>query len=333
MAIRNVIQLVIRPAIRRVFENIIRSAYRFDGVDDYAVLPYRAINPDGDNTLEFFSVETENTTILAQNISATIGSREFQLWQGDLMELNLTFGGSTTNLCTVAQGYISRRRYFLTLTGTSFTLARDTAGNVIRSATFTKGAAREPAAQTLIMCRSAGVGTFASFSRGLQYNVRINGVLWAMDQRNQTIQLPSPSGLGAELITPTVLENPAVKGTQWTYLGAGRWQYVGDGTFNALQFILPASQPSAGYVEFEVESVSGTCTAAANNISANFNTTGVKRYFYTSAGASNSNLIEFKRASGVASCVIKNISFKPLGTCNPLTLVNTTSDRWQEVTQ
>ncbi len=157
-----------------------------------------------------------------------------------------------------------------------------------------------------------------------------------MGDRNQSIQLPTPTGLGAELITQSVLENPATKGTQWTYLGGGRWQYIGDGSLNDLIFISFASQPAAGFLEFEIESISGTLTCAQGGASvpSQFNTVGVKRYYYTTKdnGANvNANCVSFKRASGVVSCIIKNISFKPLGTCNPMQLINTTSDRWQAV--
>jgi hypothetical protein len=132
-----------------------------------------------------------------------------------------------------------------------------------------------------------------------------------------------------------VLENPVAKGTQWTYLGEGRWQYVGDSSLNALQFSQFTEQPDAGYLEFEVESYSGsglmTCSVSGsnNNGAGIFTSTGIKQYLYKDKGINNNNTVQFKRNSGSITCIIKNISFKPLGTCNPVTLSNTTSENWE----
>lgn len=311
-----------------------RFVYNNDGVDDYAVLANRAINPDGDLSLEFWSPNQSASaqSVIAQNFNDAGASREFHLYVTGGSTLELIWGGTVTVLLTAAQGYEPNKKFFVNFVGNSFSVAKNEASNIIRTSTFTRGAVREPTALTSIGARCGGsIGVYFVLYRGIQRDIKINGTLYPIADRNQTIQLPNPTGLGAELITPTVLANPAAKGSQWTLLDSGRWQYVGDGTYNALRFINDVNQPSAGYLEFEVESVTGVCTCAFNNVSANFSTAGVKRYFYTSAGASSSNLVEFNRSSGIASCIIKNISFKPLGTCNPMQLVNTSSDRWQEI--
>jgi len=310
-------------------------AYNFDGIDDRGVLANRAINIEGDNSLEFWSPNTLSgvaRVIIAQNVT---GTAEFilQVSTSNIMQLN--FGNAFNNLLTIAQGFKPSTRYGLTLIGTEAKVYEGgLAGTLVNTTAFVRGAVREPTAPTIIGARQSGAGNFVNFFSGLQYDIKINGVLWEMGDRNQSIQLPTPTGLGAELITQSVLENPASKGTQWTYLGGGRWRYVGDGTLNTLDFISSANQPSAGFLEFEVESFSGAgnMTCAQSNSAGQFNTVGVKRYFYTTKGGSNENTLQFKRAATVPmSCVIKNISFKPLGTCNPMTLFNTTSDRWQPV--
>lgn len=319
-----------------------RFAPNFDGVDEYGVLATRAINPDGDNTLEFFTPPSFSLfrSIICQNISSNGANREFTLVTGP-DGLLVRIGGVETAIMTIAQGLKVSTYYGLSLIGTTAQVYEGgLGGSLVATTSFTKGAAREPTAQTIIGARGNGAGLFASFYQGLQYNIRINGVLWSMDQRNQAIQLPEPSGLGAELITPTVLENPAIKGSQWTYLGAGRWQYIGDGSFNGLGFLTPESHPSSGFLQFEIESISGTlnCTTGLSTSDVIFSTAGIKRYFYIVRGGSNENTILFKRhfvngQTNITSCIIKNISFKPLGACNPMTLVNVTSDRWQEVAQ
>lgn len=338
------------PAFRPAFNKLksmaaaVRWVYNFDGIDDRGQLAFRAINPDGDNTFEFWSPISLSvfTVMIAQNITATPASREFQISCDGASQLTVLFGGNTSILLTAALGFKPSTKYGLTLIGnTAQVFEGGLDGTLVRTVPFTRGSSREPTAPTLIGCRANGAGLFAGFFQGIHRDVKINGVLWPISDRNQSIQLPSPTGLGAELITQSVLENPFIKGSQWTYLGSGRWQLVGDGNVNTLEFFAASgpNQPTAGYFEFEIESISGTMTcvvsASGTDSSATFNTIGVKRYYYTKQGntgnPTNGNLIQLKRLSGVVSCVIKNISFKPLGTCNPLTLVNTTPDRWQEV--
>jgi hypothetical protein len=72
-------------------------------------------------------------------------------------------------------------------------------GTPVRTGTFTRGAAREPAAPTLIGCR----GTFSQFFRGLQYDIRINGTLWEMGNRNESIQPSTPAGNNMTLVNTT----------------------------------------------------------------------------------------------------------------------------------
>lgn len=248
----------------------------------------------------------------------------------------MNIGGVDNVICTAAQGFELGKKYWLSLVGSNFTLAKNSESNIIRSASFAKGAAREPAAQTIFGARANGTAsTFSSYFKGIQRDIKINGTLWPIADRNHSIQLPEPSGLGAELITKAVLENPVEKGNQWTYLGDGRWQYIGDGSLNTLKFVLTNNQPTQGFFEFEIESISGagggiTCTDTVPPNSV-FTTVGLKRFFYTDKSVITS--IAFKRAPAgtPVSCVVKNISFKPLGTCNPMTGANLNPDRWTEI--
>ncbi len=316
-------------------------AYNFDGIDDRGQLANRAINIEGDNTFEFWSpavVMTATQAIISQNITSNSASMEFQLFTAS-GGLEVIYGGAPrVVIMTQAQGFKSSTRYGLTLIGSEAKLYEGgLGGTLVRTSGFTRGTAREPTAPTLIGCRGNGTGAYANFFSGLQYDIKINGVLWEMGDRNQSIQLPTPTGLGAELITQSVLENPASKGSQWAYLGGGRWQYIGDGQ-GGLQFLLPANIPEQGFIEYEVESyqqVTGVGPMRVSPTTTNFfgdrlfNTLGRKKAYYTVKPAS----IEFTRnnSGDQINCVIKNISFKPLGTCNPMTIFNTTNDRWQQV--
>lgn len=313
-----------------------RWAPRFDGVGVRGQLVNRAINPDGDIDIEWQKSGINDVgMVLAQNISATTANREFHLSQ-NINNINYVIGGNTYSpdvTSIVVGGKLPTGVYRLQHIGTTLTLSYN--GVPIITRTAVRGVAREPTALTTIGARCDGTtSSYAAYYSGVIKNVKINDKLYPMRDYNQAIQLPLPTGLGAELITQSVLENPVAKGSQWTYLGDGRWQFVGDGTLNGLQFFLSSDQPEAGYLEFEVESYSGagsmTCavSTASNGGSGVFNSVGIKRYFYTEKGLSSNNTTQFKRNSGSASCVIKNISFKPLGTCNPMTITNAT---WTEV--
>lgn len=182
----------------------IRFAPNFDGVDDRGVLASRAVNPDGDNTFEFWTPANFSSFqgVICQSTSATTTLREFTLVTGS-SGLLVRLGGSETVIMSQAQGLKPSTRYGLTLIGTTAQVFEGgLGGTLVRATTFARGAAREPAANTVIGCIPAGTG-FGNFFQGLQYNIRINGVLWAMNQRNQTIQPSTPAGNNMTLVNVT----------------------------------------------------------------------------------------------------------------------------------
>jgi hypothetical protein len=116
----------------------------------------------------------------------------------------IVFGGVSTVLLTIAQGYKDSTRYGLTLIGNTFQIFEGGLdGTLVRTAAFTRGAAREPTAQTLIGCRGANAGAFTQFFQGLQYDIRINGTLWEMGNRNEAIQPSTPAGNNMTLVNTT----------------------------------------------------------------------------------------------------------------------------------
>lgn len=312
-----------------------RKYLNFDGIGTRATFTQRLINPDGNIDIEWyqngFVLDGTVRTIVSQSISSSFALNEFRLCNVASNRLNLLLGGNSVDVLNFEQGWSGTGRFRVTLIGSVFSVYKN--GVLVNTGTFNRGAAREPSAPTMIGVQLNGAGVFYRYWVGKISDVVINGVQHYINEPNQNIQLPTPKNLGAEIVTQAVLENPATKGSQWTYLGGGRWQYVGDGTLNELRFVLAAFQPTAGYVEFEIEQITGiiSCT---NNVLArsNFADTGKKRFFYTDineSGASGAS-ITFKRVSGVASCIIKNISFKPLSTSNPLTINGANSLNWLE---
>lgn len=325
-AFRSAFRPAIMPAINKLVQSLRnRFVYNFDGIDDRGALQYRAINPDGEIDIEWSQIGISNAgpnpqTIITQSISATITSREFVLrWNGNNGGLQLSVGGAGLALAVPCLD----GKYRITYSGVTYTVFYN--GVMLRSGSFTRGVEREFNAVTLIGCRNSA-GTFTEYVLGRLFDVKISGVLYRIADRDQPIQLPQPSGLGAELITQSVLENPVLKGTQWTYLGGGRWQYVGDGSYNSLRFLSSASHPAAGYIEFEVESITGQmrCTSGFNpagSANVTFSTVGTKRAYYSIFSLDTQ--LEFARnsAGAPASCIIKNISFKPLYTADATNIV------------
>lgn len=309
-----------------------RKVLRFDGVGVRGALANRAIDPDGDIDIEWEqrSVDTSSIRgIVTQCLASNWPLREFNLrWvSGALM---LSIGG--VDIVSSSDNVLSTNgRWRVVYAGDAISVYLNGA-LVFASSGRSRGAARESGAKTNIGFRDAA-GSYLEHTLGYIYNLKINGILWPIADANQTIQLPEPSGLGEELITPYVLENPALAGNQWSYLGNGRWRLVSDGTLNDLIFVLAMNQPESGYVEFEIEYITGSITCSQNAVGGSvFSDAGLKRFLYTSKGVSNANVFIFKRANNTSpTCIIKNISFKPLGTCNPITLANVTSANWEDL--
>jgi hypothetical protein len=129
--------------------------------------------------------------------------REFHLYV-DASTLQVRYGGAVSALLSPAQGFKPATRYGLTLIGTTAQIFEGgLSGTLVRTAAFTRGAAREPTAPTLIGCRGDGAGAFALFFQGLQYDIRINGTLWEMGNRNEAIQPSTPDGNNMTLVNTT----------------------------------------------------------------------------------------------------------------------------------
>lgn len=205
------------PAFRPAFNKLksiaaaVLWAYNFDGVDDRGQLAFKAVNMDGDNTFEFWTpigVGATDQQIIAQNVNAGGASSEFRISYSDtgtFRQIGITWGGSFTVIITNAHGLKSGTKYGLSLIGTQATLYEGGLdGTFIRSATFTKGAAREPTATTTIMARRGGTLTsYVQWASGIQRDIRINNVLWKMDAVGSSIQESTPPGNPMTLINTT----------------------------------------------------------------------------------------------------------------------------------
>lgn len=324
-----------------------RWALNFDGVGVRGVLANRAINIDGDNTFEFYSSNPGIATIISQSISAVSTSREFQLYN-DANALVLNFGGSVLPLCTEAQGFEPNKKYWLTLIGNIYSLYKNSPTNLLISSGFNRGAAREPTAVTLIGCRGNNAGAFSVYFQGIQRDIKINGIRWPMADRNQDIQLPSPTGLGAELFANPSFSNNA---SGWTLAGvtadlsgnsltltnttasAGRISQVIP-TQVGVKYAIKVTRISNNGIACRI-SVNDGATASYTGSIANRNiaTSEVGQNIFmefTAAGIMTAIAFIVNSSSISDSIVIEKVEAKPLGTCNPMTITGANNTNWVE---
>lgn len=234
-----------------------RAVYNFDGVDDRGQLAFKAINIDGDNSFEFWTPENfiAEQAIITQCISGNFALMEFRLFSRTTPDLVITFGGQTNIFFTAGQGLKAATKYGLTLIGNQLQVFEGgLSGTLVRDTTFTRGAAREAAAITGINARNNS-GTLVNFFRGRQYDVSINGTLYPMSEKGQLIQMPSPRGLGAEIVNVSSIlwEAPASN----RVVVDGGLSYTAQDTWGQRGFRIPITiVPNIPYM-MEVDILSG----------------------------------------------------------------------------
>lgn len=209
------VNAVLKPTLKPVLSNIFgtsntRYAYNMDGIDDRWTLANRAINPDGDIDIEWEQRAYDRAQLGAQSIvtqclTTTFASRELMLRIESNESVALYVGG---NVVTTPINFYGNGKWRITLIGSSWVVYKN--GLVVHSASFTRGTARESSAQTAVGARNNG-GTFADYMKGMLYDIKINGTLWPMADRNQNIQPSIPAGnnmTGANLNSDRWVEIP-----------------------------------------------------------------------------------------------------------------------------
>jgi hypothetical protein len=138
--------------------------------------------------------------------------------------------------------------YRVTLIGTQLRYYKN--GTQTQLITVTRGSFREPTATTKVGAWASGAG-FGGFYRGHLYDIKIGGTLWTMADRNQTIQLPLPSGLGAELLN---LNNIVWEASANRSAANDVISYTGVDSWGERAFRIPITvSPNVPYlVEFDV---------------------------------------------------------------------------------
>lgn len=194
-----------------------RWIYSFDGIDDRAVLQYRAINIEAGIDISFRtgpSVTWGSTdrTVVSQCLTATYNGasgKEFTLYfnavNGGLQGL---VGGNYTTTATGAT-LAPNSRYRWQLVGQALKVWFN--GALVLDTTTTAGTSREPTAATVIGAQTHGsANAFRGFFSGQILDLVINGVAYPLNDRNQPIQLPAVENLTP---IPYVTFNNASTGT------------------------------------------------------------------------------------------------------------------------
>lgn len=204
---------VLRPVVRSVIKPIdsrggVRWALNFDGVGIRGTLANRAIDITADIDLTFYAPSniTVRQTIISQQINL-LGASEFLVESSVTGVLQLIIGGAALNALTVADGYEAGKKFRIRLVGTVLTVWKTNVADLdapIKVGSFTRGTTVEPAAITVIgaaVLNSAG--TYTRHFAGIQRDVKINGILWKMDQYNQATQPSLPSGNNMTIFNTT----------------------------------------------------------------------------------------------------------------------------------
>jgi hypothetical protein len=160
------------------------------------------INPDGDIDISWVqrgSSSIAGRQLLTQCDSSTASAREFFLrWNSGLIDMIV---GGVVVIATSDSIQISDGNWRILYSGTTVQVFLN--GSLVKTITGrTRGAAREPSAPTRIGVRNNG-GSLLEFYQGIIYNIRINGVLWQMSERNSATQVSTPAGNTMTLVNTT----------------------------------------------------------------------------------------------------------------------------------
>ncbi|WP_423186767.1 hypothetical protein ACO1PK_00700 [Alishewanella sp. d11] len=333
--LKPILQSIIRPLLKPNFLNSkICEALRFNGVNTYAVISRRSVDMDGNNVFEFYTGDNLNSsTIISQNVASNSSQREFEIFIQEISgvpTLRFIFGGITTEMLTPANGLLANTMYILELLGNQATVKLLLTGEILNTREFTRGEVRESLAETMIGARANGaVGTAASFFSGIVPWIRINQWYYTLEEVGQSIQLSKPSSLGPEVFNYT---NYSVSGSVFKISNESFHYNVSVSEGALIRTSVGSLSPNTLYIlEFEIfDYISGNLAWTAGSFTPlhSTNSNGFKRFLVST---NNDNRFQLGRNAPGTNLKIRNISFKSLGSSNPLTLFNVVPEQWQEI--
>lgn len=301
-----------------------RWALNFNGVNTFGVFAFKAINTDDNVDVEFWTGRSipvpggVEYCLISQCLTNNFSNKEFRLYfNSSAGWIQAQVGGSYSPSLDGFQLGPNKTGRWLQVANSMKVF---NSGLLTLNTNFVRGAQRELNARTVLGAETHGASNvFRAFLSGMILGVKIGGTYWPLDDKDRLVQLPLPNNLGPELFNQQVIERPTFVGNQWTYLGQGRWQYIGDGNASSLAFLPLSEIPTSGLLEYEVESYSHTGGPSGMRWSATQAGWGGDRLFYGTGKfrayyLNNIADLNLGRNSqgGIISCVIKNVSLKPL---------------------
>jgi len=296
-----------------------RWALNFNGVNTFGQFVFKPIYVDGDQRVVSFKTgpnhpANRSSAVLSHSAGATNGTREFLLVFNSNNTLSMNVGGSNVgNLLTSTQSSTevsaehAGSRYSVSLNGVQ-----------VSNQELSKGSSRLNLLNiqtTLGASMTSAEGTNPSFFyQGFLFDFRINDTFWPLNEPNQLIQLPVPSGLAPELILypidfTAVSAGVSMLGNLINFSNVGSW---GGCNVNAAQ---PLKENYQYLVEFDVSLVSGRwgMRLGIGGITSQLfegSVSGRQRFLVT-ASFGNKGVQLFSRQAG-SSFTISNLSLRAL---------------------
>ncbi|ELY5178971.1 hypothetical protein SNE85_000835 [Vibrio cholerae] len=178
--------------------NIKKYAPHFDGLTQYARLESRAIDPDADIPIDFWTPTSGGVKTIIYQGSGVSNLTDNDIWllrNGDNIEFRCC--GANRSLGALPDG----KKFRLTLIGTNLTL-KDSNDVIINSWVFNRGAYRSVNPVTLVGARLSGA-SYVNLFEGKIPNININNLYYAMDKVGQSVQPSAPPGNDLTIINHT----------------------------------------------------------------------------------------------------------------------------------
>ncbi len=193
------VKSVIRTVVTRAIKSLqsMRLALNLNGVNTFGRFLLREINPEGDIDVEFETgpiIPPIGTAfcIVDQSITNNFTLKEFYLQVTAGGQLQMVLGGNFMITNINSPPLEPNTTYRASLSGTTLRYFRNGVQN--QMVTVSRGTAREPSAPTKIGAWGSNAA-FGGFYRGHIKWIRINGVLWPLNERDHINQLPKSSAV------------------------------------------------------------------------------------------------------------------------------------------
>ena len=182
---------------------------RLNGDDQYWVASSRMIDPDGVIDIEFntgpnIGGGAMDFVVVSQCLTSVFGGesgKEFTLYFNSLGFLQCLIGGNFLPSSSAALIAPNTKYRYLLSNGNQYFYVDDA---LVRTDQVTRGAAREPVAETLIGVQQSGSGSYRGFFLGSIYDLKINSQganeIPLTNRSQGATQLPTVGNVSATMV-------------------------------------------------------------------------------------------------------------------------------------